>query len=62
MTTAYSRKEGAHGNFKGGVGHHPFCAYLDGSREALGAILRPGYAGSNTGTDQVAIEELGLGQ
>ena len=34
----------------------------DGSREALGAILRPGNAGSNTGTDQVAILELGLGQ
>ena len=61
LTTAYSQKEGAHGNFKGGFGH-PFCAYLDGSREALGAILRPGNAGSNTGADQVAIVELGLGQ
>jgi len=61
-TTAYSQKEGAHGNFKGGFGHHPFCAYLDGSRDALGAILRPGNAGSNTGADQVAIVELGLGQ
>ena len=62
LTTAYSPKEGAAGNFKGGFGHHPFCAYLDGSREALGAILRPGNAGSNTGADQVAIVELGLGQ
>lgn len=62
LTTAYSQKEGAHGNFKGGFGHHPFCAYLDGSREALGAILRPGNAGSNTGADQVAIVELALGQ
>jgi Transposase DDE domain group 1 len=62
LTTAYSQKGGAHGNFKGGFGHHPFCAYLDGSREALGAILRPGNAGSNTGADQVAIVELGLGQ
>lgn len=62
LTTAYSPKEGAAGNFKGGFGHHPFCAYLDGSREALGAILRPGNAGSNTGVDQVAIVELGLGQ
>jgi hypothetical protein len=62
LTTAYSPKEGAAGNFKGGFGHHPFCAYLDGSREALGAILRPGNAGSNTGADQVAIVELALGQ
>ena len=62
LTTAYSQKEGAHGNFKGGFGHHPFCAYLDGSREALGAILGPGNAGSNTGADQVAIVELALGQ
>ena len=62
LTSAYSPKEGAHGNFKGGFGHHPFCAYLDGSREALGAILRPGNAGSNTGADQVAIVELALGQ
>jgi len=62
LTSAYSPKEGAAGNFKGGFGHHPFCAYLDGSREALGAILRPGNAGSNTGADQVAILELALGQ
>lgn len=62
LTTAYSAKEGAAGNFKGGFGHHPFCAYLAGSREALGAILRPGNAGSNTGADQVAILELALGQ
>jgi Transposase DDE domain group 1 len=62
LTSACSPKEGAAGNFKGGFGHHPFCAYLDGSREALGAILRPGNAGSNTGSDQVAIVELGLGQ
>jgi len=62
LTTAYSQKEGAAGNFKHGFGHHPFCAYLDGSREALGAILRPGNAGSNTGADQVAIVELALGQ
>lgn len=62
LTTAYSPKEGAQGNFKGGFGHHPFCAYLDGSREALGAILRPGNAGSNTGSDQVAIVDLALGQ
>ena len=62
LTTAYSPKEGAAGNFKGGFGHHPFCAYLDGSREALGAILRPGNAGSNTGCDQVEVVELALGQ
>jgi hypothetical protein len=41
---------------------HPLCAYLDGSREALRVILRPGNAASNAGADQVAIVELALGQ
>ncbi len=31
LTSAHSAKEQAHGNFKGGYGHHPLLCYLDGS-------------------------------
>jgi hypothetical protein len=34
LTTAHSDKEQAHGNFKGGYGHHPLLCYLDGTGEA----------------------------
>jgi hypothetical protein len=40
LTTAYSDKEQAAGNFKGGYGHHPLVCYLDGSGEAPGGVLR----------------------
>jgi len=62
LLTAYSQKEGAAGTFKHGFGHHPMNAYLDGSREALAAILRPGNAGSNTAEDQIAVVDLALEQ
>lgn len=62
LLSAYSQKEGAAGNFKHGFGHHPMNAYLDGSREALASILRPGSAGSNAGADQVAVVDLALAQ
>ena len=59
---AHSEKEGAAGNFKGGFGFHPLLAYLDGSREALAAVLRPGNAGANTAADHVHVIELALEQ
>lgn len=62
LLAAYSQKEGAAGTFKHGFGHHPMNAYLDGSREALASILRPGNAGSNTAADQIAVVELALAQ
>jgi len=62
LLAAYSNKEGAAGTFKHGFGHHPMNAYLDGSREALAAILRPGNAGSNTAADQIAVVDLALEQ
>ena len=45
LTTSYSQKEQAAGNFKKGYGHHPLLCYLDDTGEALAGILRPGNAG-----------------
>src|SRR5207253_1201187 len=46
LITAHSEKEHASGNYKGGYGFHPLHAYADETREALGAMLRPGNAGA----------------
>jgi hypothetical protein len=62
LLTAHSDKEGATGNHKGGYGFHPMLAYLDGSREALAGILRPGNAGSNTADDQIAALDAAVAQ
>jgi hypothetical protein len=62
LITAHSEKEGAAGTFKRGFGFHPLLAYLDGSREALAGVLRPGNAGANTATDHIKIIELALEQ
>ena len=62
LTGAYSEKEQAAGNFKGGYGHHPLLCYLDGSGEGLAAILRPGNAGSNTAADHTLVLDLALEQ
>ena len=57
-----SEKEGAAGTFKRGYGFHPLLVFLDESREALAAILRPGNAGANTATDHNQILDLALQQ
>jgi len=62
LLTAHSDKQGAAGNHKGGYGFHPMLAYLDGSREALAGVLRPGNAGSNTADDQIAALDAALAQ
>jgi hypothetical protein len=62
LLTAYSRKQGAAGTFKGGFGHHPLLCYLDGSREALAGMLRAGNAGSNTAADHMTVGDLALAQ
>ena len=62
LTTAYSEKEQAAGNFKGGFGHHPLLCYLDETGEALAGILRPGNAGSNTAADHKQVLDLALAQ
>jgi hypothetical protein len=62
LITSHSDKEGAAGNYKGGYGFHPLMAYSDQTREALGAVLRPGNAGANTAVDHKTVLDLALGQ
>ena len=62
LICAHSEKEGAAGNYKGGYGFHPLHAYADETREALGAILRPGNAGANTAEDHKTVLDLALAQ
>jgi len=62
LITTHSEKENAAGNYKGGYGFHPLAAYADETREALGALLRPGNAGANTAADHQAVLDLALAQ
>ena len=62
LITSHSEKEQAAGNYKGGFGFHPLNAYADQTREALGAILRPGNAGANTAADHKTVLDLALAQ
>ena len=62
LIIAHSEKEGAAGNYKGGYGFHPLQAYADETREALGALLRPGNAGANTAADHKTALDLALAQ
>jgi hypothetical protein len=62
LITAHSEKERAAGNYKGGYGFHPLQAYSDQTREALGALLRPGNAGANSAADHVTVLDRALGQ
>lgn len=62
LITAHSDKQGAAPTYKKGFGHHPLLAFLDATGEALGGILRPGNAGSNTTADHVALLATALAQ
>jgi hypothetical protein len=62
LITAHSEKEQAAGNYKGGYGFHPLQVYLDETREALGGLLRPGNAGSNTADDHKTVIDRALAQ
>ena len=62
LITAHSEKENAAGNYKGGYGFHPLQVYLDETREALGGLLRPGNAGSNTADDHKTVIDRALAQ
>ena len=62
LICAHSEKERAAGNYKGGFGFHPLQAYADQTREALGALLRPGNAGANTAADHKTVLDRALAQ
>ncbi|GAC1359741.1 MAG: IS1380-like element ISMsm3 family transposase [Acidimicrobiales bacterium] len=62
LISAHSEKQGAAPTYKRGFGHHPLLAFLDATGEALGAILRPGNAGSNTAADHIELLAMALTQ
>ena len=62
LITAHSEKERAAGTYKGGYGFDPLQSYLDETREALGGLLRPANAGSNTAEDHKTVLDLALAQ
>lgn len=62
LITAHSEKQGAAATYKRGFGYHPLLAFLDATGEALGGILRPGNAGSNTAADHVELLAMALAQ
>jgi len=62
LVGSHSEKEGAAPTYKRGFGFHPLMAYLDGSREALAGLLRPGNAGSGTAADHVSVLDAALFQ
>src|SRR3954462_6825005 len=62
LITAHSEKQQAAGNYKGGYGFHPLHADADETREALGALLRPGNAGANTAVDHITLLDRALEQ
>ncbi|MFI6060873.1 transposase, partial [Streptomyces sp. NPDC051286] len=47
LIAAPSEKEGAHGTYKGFLGHHVFVATCDNTGEELAAVLHPGNVTAN---------------
>ena len=62
LVEVHSEKEGAAPHRKGGFGFHPLACWLDGTEEALAAMLRPGNAGANNAQDHVAVLDQALAQ
>lgn len=62
LISTHSEKDGTAGTYKGGWGFHPLLAFLDGTREPLAAMLRPGNAPAQTAADHIAVLKLALAQ
>jgi Transposase DDE domain group 1 len=66
LVTAHSEKEAAAPTYKRGFGFHPLLAFADhgdgGTGEPVGALLRPGNAGSNTAADHIEVFDAALAQ
>ena len=62
LLDAHSDKEQAAPTYKKGWGFHPLGVWLDNTREALAATLRPGSAGANTAADHEAVLDAALAQ
>jgi hypothetical protein len=62
IVVCHSEKESAAATWKRTFGYHPLFCFLDATREALAAILRPGNAGSNTTADHITVLDQALMQ
>jgi DDE family transposase len=66
IVTAHSEKEKAAPTWKKTFGFHPLAAFADhgaaAAGEALGIMLRPGNAGSNTAAEHIEVAKLALAQ
>jgi hypothetical protein len=66
IVTAHSEKEQAAPTWKKTFGFHPLAAFADhgagAGGEALGILLRPGNAGSNTAAEHIEVTRLALAQ
>jgi hypothetical protein len=66
IVIAHSVKEDAAATWKKTYGFHPLTAFADhgaaGTGEALGILLRPGNAGSNTAAEHIETAQLALAQ
>jgi hypothetical protein len=66
IVVAHSEKENAAATWKKTFGFHPLAAFADhgaaGTGEALGIMLRPGNAGSNTASEHIEAARLALAQ
>ncbi len=62
LISTHAEKDGTAGTYKGGWGFHPLLAFLDGTREPLAAMLRPGNAPAHTAADHIAVLKLALAQ
>ncbi|MET8125546.1 IS1380 family transposase [Streptomyces sp. NPDC005231] len=55
LIAAPSEKEGAHGTYKGFLGHHVFVATCDNTGEELAAVLHPGNVSANDAAVNIDI-------
>ncbi len=55
-------KEGTGPTYKGGFGFNPMLATADATGEVLGALLRPGNAGTTTVADHLAVLDAAVAQ
>jgi Transposase DDE domain group 1 len=66
IVTVHSQKEKAAPTWKKTFGFHPLAAFADhgaaAAGEALGIMLRPGNAGSNTAGEHIEVAQLALAQ
>jgi len=66
IVLAHAAKEQAAATWKKTFGFHPLAAFADhgaaGAGEALGIMLRPGNAGSNTAAEHIEVTRLALAQ